>query len=183
MVTTSGATPEGQDKPPYFTPTDAIFVAVALIVGVLVVQLGMTTWGEGVKTETAKAEAEQVVAWLTEAGERRQAGKPVGVEACDAEAAIWKDCRDALFAKDGPFGGLSKPQEIGGALVTAACDRNQLDTLDSIIIEKGLPKPPDGASFIYGLIDDAEPMKQTLPLRVSVCGRGYSQIIVNELKF
>ena len=39
----------------YFGTTDAIFVLVAIVVSILVIQLGYNTWQEGVKTEITKA--------------------------------------------------------------------------------------------------------------------------------
>ena len=126
---------------------------------------------------------EQFAAWLEEAGAKRAAGEKTGVAACDADGASWNDCRDALVAKDGPMASLANVASPDSGVFAAACDRTQLDTLGTIIIEKGLPKPPDGASLIYSAIPDAEPVKDALSLRVAVCGRGYSQINVREVKF
>lgn len=179
----SAATSPETAKSAYFTLTDFIFVVVAIVVGVLVVRLGSTTWIEGMHTEATKANGEQFAAWLDDTGKKREAGEATGIAACDADGANWKDCRDALVADGGPLAGLANPASDGGQLFAAACDRGQLDTLGAIVIEKGLPKPPDGASLIYSAIADAEPVKEALPLRVAVCGRGYSQINVREVKF
>ncbi len=169
-------------KQPYFTLTDFIFVVIAIVVGILVVRLGATTWAEGMRTEASKANGEQLAAWLEEAGAKRAAGEKTGIAACDADGASWSECRDALVADDGPLASLANPAMPDGVFASA-CDRNQLDTLGTIIIEKGLPKPPDGASLVYGAMPDDEPTKDALSLRVAVCGRGYSQINVREVKF
>jgi len=184
MQAPTGATPTPDSaKQHYFTLTDFIFVVIAIVVGILVVRLGATTWTEGMHTEATKANGEQFAAWLEEAGTKRAAGEKIGVAACDADGASWAECRDALVAKDGPLASLANVASPDSGVFAAACDRAQLDTLGTIIIEKGLPKPPDGASLIYSAIPDAEPVKDALSLRVAVCGRGYSQINVREVKF
>ncbi len=184
MQAPTGATPTPDSaNQPYFTLTDFIFVVIAIVVGILVVRLGATTWTEGMHTEATKANGERFAAWLEEAGAKRTAGEKTGVAACDADGASWSDCRDALVAENGPLAGLANVTTPGGAVYSATCDRMQLDTLGAIIIEKGLPKPPDGASLVYSAIADAEPVKDALSLRVAICGRGYSQINIREVKF
>ena len=69
MQAPTGATPTPDSaKQPYFTLTDFIFVVIAVVVGILVVRLGATTWTEGMHTEATKANGEQFAAWLEEAG-------------------------------------------------------------------------------------------------------------------
>lgn len=167
----------------YFGATDALFVLIALAVAVLVVRLGAHTFTEGMHTEASKANGERLAAWIEEAGKQREAGQPTGVAACDADDATWAKCRDALSAPGGPLAGLANVAHPGGLLFSPSCDRTQLDTLGSFIIEKGLPKPPDGASLVYAAIANDEPLKDALPLRVAVCGRGYSQINIREVRF
>lgn len=170
-------------KQSYFTFTDLVFVVVAIVVGILVIRLGAHTFTEGMRTEDTKASGERIASWIEEAGKKREAGEPTGVAACDAEGASWADCRDALVAKDGPLAGLKNISNPGGSLFASACDRTQLDTLGAFIIEKGLPKPPDGASLMYSAIADDEPVKEPIPLRVAICGRGYAQINIREVRF
>ena len=174
---------EPQENRPYFSTVDAIFVIIALIVGFMVIRLGVITWSEGVHTEETKAHGEKVATWLEGAGQNREGGKPIGISACDAPEATWLSCRDALVASGGPLADLKNVAHPNGLLFSATCDRTVLETHGAIIIEKGSPKPPDGASFMYGAIADNEPIKEPIPLRVAICGRGYSQINVREVKF
>lgn len=167
----------------YFTFTDLVFVSIAVVVAILVVRLGAHTFTEGMRTEDTKVSGEHIAAWIEEAGKQREAGEPTGVPACDAEDATWAACRDALVADGAPLAGLKNVAHPGGMLFAPACDRAQLDTLGAFIIEKGLPKPPDGASLIYSAIADDEPVKAPLPLRVAICGRGYAQINIREVRF
>ena len=170
-------------KQSYFTFTDLVFVTIAVIVGILVIRLGAETFTEGMHTEDTKASGERIAAWIEEAGKKREAGEPTGVAGCDADDATWAGCRDALVAQDGPLADLKNVSNPGGVLFAAACDRAQLDTLGAFIIEKGLPKPPDGASLVYSAIADDETVKEPIPLRVAICGRGYSQINIREVRF
>jgi len=175
--------PDSDAKQTYFTFTDLVFVVVAIVVGIMVIQLGAHTFTEGMRTEHTKTSGERIAAWIEEAGKKREAGEPTGIAGCDAEGSTWASCRDALVAKDGPLADLKNVSYLGGQLFTPACDRTQLDTLGAFIIEKGLPKPPDGASLMYSAIADTEPTKDPIPLRVAVCGRGYSQINIREVRF
>ena len=170
-------------KQSYFTLTDLVFVVIAIIVGIMVIQLGAHTFSEGMRTENTKSTGERIASWIEEAGKKREAGEPTGVAGCDAEGATWASCRDALVAKDGPLADVKNISYPGGQLFSSACDRTQLDTLGAFMVEKGLPKPPDGASLMYSAIADDEPMKEPIPLRVAICGRGYSQINIREVRF
>ncbi len=183
QASSTAHSPESAAKPAYFTLTDFIFVAIAVLVGVLVIRLGAHTFAEGMHTEESKANGERLAAWIAEAGKQREAGQPTGMAACDADDATWAGCRDALVAPGGPLAGLANVAQPGGLLFSSACDRTQLATLGAFIVEKGLPKPPDGASLVYAAITDDEPLKDALPLRVAVCGRGYSQINIREVRF
>lgn len=167
----------------YFGITDAVFVIIALITGLTVVHLGTQTFNEGMHTEQTKASGEHIAAWIEAAGKQREAGEPTGVAACDSRDATWVACRDALVASGGPLAGLKNHVQPGGPLFANGCDRAQANSLGTFIIEKGLPKPPDGASLMYSAIADEESVKEPVPLRVAACGRGYSQINIREVRF
>ena len=167
----------------YFGASDAVFVIIAIVVSLTVVRLGVHTFQEGMHTEQTKDNGERLATWIEEAGKKREAGEPTGVAGCDADDATWAGCRDVLAAKDGPLAGMTNVAHPGGQLFATACDRTQFDTLGAIIVEKGLPKPPDGASLMYSPIADSEPVKEPVPLRVAICGRGYAQINIREVRF
>ena len=167
----------------YFGASDAVFVILAIVVSVMVVRLGAHTFTEGMHTEHTKASGERIAAWIEEAGKKREAGEATGISACDDSDSTWVACRDALVAGGGPLAGLKNISNPGGLLFASACDRTQVDTLGAFIIEKGLPKPPDGASLMYSAIADNEPVNEPIPLRVAICGRGYSQINIREVRF
>ena len=172
-----------QESEPYFGARDLIFVVIALIVAVMVIRLGYKTWADGMNTEQTKAQGEEIAAWMTEQGAKRAESASTGIPACDRGEGTWLACRDALVAKDGPMSKLRNQFDTKNLLFSAACDRAQLNTHGAIMIEKGLPKPPDGASLIYSPIADDEPLADPLSLRISICGRGFSTIHIAEFKF
>lgn len=167
----------------YFGLTDAIFVVIAIVVGVMVSHLGYSTYVEGANTEETKIHGEQLAVWLEQHGAARAEGKPGKVAACDAKDATWKDCVDALHAVGGPFATLSNVDDKKGKLFAAACDHNDLDSHGAIILEKGTAKVPPNSGFDYTPIADNEPINQLLPIRVSICGRAFSLIRIKEVLF
>ena len=183
MQANTGDNPSQDQQAPYFGLSDLIFVVVAIVVAAVVAQLGYHTWQDGNYTEMTKAQGEELSAWLTEQGSKRAEGQDTSVPACNRGDGKWSDCRDALVAAGGPLEKLANVFGKDNLLFAPACDRTQLNTHGSIMVEKGLPKPPDGASLIYSPIADDEPMSEVLSLRVSVCGRGFATIHVAEFKF
>lgn len=174
--------PQGQQQP-YFGARDLVFVVIAIVVAALVAQLGYRTWVDGQNTESTKAQGEAFAAWLTEEGNKRAAGEATTLAACARGEGKWSECRDAMVAPGGPFEKLTNVFSKDNVLFSPVCDRTQLNTHGAIMVEKGLPKPPDGASLIYSAIADDEPLAEPLSLRISICGRGFSTIHIAELKF
>lgn len=173
----------GQAERPYFSLSDLFFMVIAGALGIGIVQLGFATWVNGRHTESAKANGESIVSWMTEAASKRLSVGDGSVNECSGEEKNWLDCREWLVSSSGPFRGLSNQISPSNKLFSPACDRTQLDTLGAIILEKGVPKPPDGASLLYAPLADSEPLNNPLALRLSICGRGFSVIHVAEFTF
>ena len=168
---------------PYCTLSDLFFMVVACALGIGIVQLGYSTWVEGRHTESAKSTGESIVSLMTEEASKRANAGESSTNECSGEEKNWLDCREWLVSSSGPLKGLSSQISRGNKLFSPACDRTQLDTLGSIIFEKGTPKPPDGASLGYAPLSDNEPLGAPIPLRLSICGRGFSVIHVAEFTF
>ena len=173
---------DNHPQEPYFGFRDLVFVVIAIVVAALVIQLGYRTWADGQNTEATKMQGEELAAWLTEQGNKLAAGEQIELAACGRGEGKWADCRDALIAPGGPFEKLRNVFKKDNLLFSPACDRTQLNTHGAIMVEKGLPKPPDGASLIYRPLPDDEPLAEPLSLRISVCGRGFSTIHIAEFK-
>lgn len=175
---------ENKDAPAkFFGFTDAVFVIIAIVVGVLVSHLGYSTYIEGSNTEETKAHGEQLAAWMEQHGAARAEGKAGDVPACEAKDATWKNCIDALHAEGGPFAGLSNVAEKSGKIFASACGHDDPASHGAIILEKGIPKVPPNSGFDYTPIADNETLNQTLPIRVSICGRAFSLIRIKEVLF
>jgi hypothetical protein len=168
---------------PYFSLSDLFFMVIAGALGIGIVQLGYATWIDGRHTESAKSTGESIVSWMTDAASKRSPTGDGSANECSGEEKNWLDCREWLVSSSGPFRGLSNQINPSNKLFSPACDRTQLNTLGSIIFEKGTPKPPDGASLIYAPLADDEPLGGPLSLRLSICGRGFSVIHVAEFTF
>ena len=167
----------------YFGLTDAIFVIIAITVGVMVSHLGYSTYVEGANTEETKLHGEKLAAWLEQHGAARAEGKVGDIPACDAKDMTWKNCIDALHAEGGLFADLSNVDDKNGKLFAAACDHDDLGSHGAIILEKGVAKAPPNSGFDYAPIADSEPLNQLLPIRVSICGRAFSLIRIKEVLF
>lgn len=177
----SGISPESPTK--FFGVTDAIFVVLAIFIGIMVAYLGYVTFREGANTEITKLHGEKLSAWLEQHGAERAEGKAGEVHACDAKDAVWKDCIDALHAVGGPFADITNVNDKNGKLFAAACDHNDPDSHGAIILEKGVAKAAPNSGFDYAPIADNEPLKDLLPIRVSICGRAFSVIRIKEVLF
>jgi hypothetical protein len=149
----------------------------------MVSNLGYNTYKEGANTEETKLHGEKLAAWLEQHGAARAEGKAGDVPACDAEGAVWKDCIDALHAEGGPFAEMINVDDKNGKLFAAACDHEDPDSHGAIILEKGIAKAPPNSGFDYAPIADNEPLKDIVPIRVSICGRAFSLIRIKEVLF
>jgi len=168
---------------PYFTTGDLIYMVIAIVIGVAIIQLGYATWIDGRHTESSKSTGESVAAWMTDQASKRNS-PPEGLSnECGGEEKTWLNCREWMVSSSGPFKGLRNEINRGNKLFSPSCDRTQLDTLGAIIFEKGTPKPPDGASLMYAPLADDEPLGAPLALRLSICGRGFSVIHIAEFTF
>lgn len=170
--------------PSYFGAGDAVFVIIAIIVTAMVARLGYDTLHEGLNTEATKARGEAMVAWFAQHATDHGGEGTSMLPGCDGAGATWRTCREALVADDGPFAGIRNIATPGGQVFSNACDRSDLTLHGAILLEKGTPKPPDGASLAYAPLADDEPLdKGPLDLRLSICGRGFSMIHIGEFKF
>ncbi|MEO0314668.1 MAG: hypothetical protein RI928_1124 [Pseudomonadota bacterium] len=169
----------GTAAPAYFSAGDMIFVVAAIIVAVLVARLGYVTYQDGYATEMVKANGENFAKWLTEQGAARDSDKSFAP--CTGAEATWASCREALVAQGGPMSHLKNEFDKANQVFAYTCDRHQTNTHGAILLELGTPKPPDGASLQYAPIEDTTELSKATPLRVSICGRGFSVINIAEL--
>jgi hypothetical protein len=87
-----------------------------------------------------------------------------------------------MFAVGAPSAETKNNFSAKNLLFSQACDRNDLLNLGSLIFEKGTPKP-DGSGFTYSPIADDEKLEQAVPMRLTVCVRGFTSEHVSEFSF
>ena len=164
-------------------PVDYIFILVLCGITVSVTALGVHAVQEVLRMEEVKKEAEDLVQWFkTTADERKNAN--FAPAACSkAATTVWKDCLAALLDEGGPLHGKTNAFVPGRALVSKKCDQQDIDTIGTIIVEKGAI-PPGSSSYAYTAFDGTEPVNKDMVLRIIVCGRGFHLIKVqNELSW
>lgn len=169
-------------KKPYLTVGDISFLLLVLVISITMTSISYTIWQDEMSSGEAKVSSEQVVALLAEEGQKRGKSDAAPPATCDVTTMSWATCRDALFAAGGPLANTKNTFSKNNLLVAPACDRTDLHTLGALIFEKGTPKP-DGSGFAYSAIADDEKLDQALPMRLTVCVRGFTAEHVSEFTF
>ncbi|MDB5569472.1 MAG: hypothetical protein JWN93_655 [Hyphomicrobiales bacterium] len=153
------------------------FLFVATAVSVFVIYLGVHSMQESLRIEVVKRDAEAIVAWIKDVGEKRADAAFEPAECRKPGATTWQACRAALSRQGGPAFGMLNPFDATRPLFSPKCDISDISSVGSIVIDKGA-QPSGAASISYSAIDDAEPAGKALLLRVTVCGRGFHPIKV-----
>lgn len=161
-----------EPKKPYITSGDIAFLIFALLVLFILMNISYTIWKDEASSGETKENGEHVVAVFTEQGLKRGNAEANPPAVCDFSAMTWAACRDVMFAAGAPLGETKNTFSKDNLLIASACDRNDPHTLGSLIFEKGTPKP-DGSGFTYSPIADDEKLDQVVPMRLTVCVRGF----------
>ena len=169
-------------KKPYITAGDLAFLVFVLIVALTMTSISYTIWKDEKSSGESKESGEQVVAVFTEQGLKRGNAEANPPAVCDFSSMTWGACRDAMFAVGAPLAETKNNFSAKNLLFSQACDRNDLLNLGSLIFEKGTPKP-DGSGFTYSPIADDEKLEQAVPMRLTVCVRGFTSEHVSEFSF
>ncbi len=171
-----------EPKKPYITAGDLAFLVFVLIVAFTMTSISYTIWKDEKSSGESKESGEQVVAMFTEQGQKRGNTEANPPAICDFSTMTWAACRDAMFAVGAPLAEIKNNFSAKNLLFSQACDRNDLLNLGSLIFEKGTPKP-DGSGFTYSAIADDEKLDQAVPMRLTVCVRGFTSEHVSEFSF
>lgn len=177
--------------PRMFTSLDAAFIALLLTLLGTVWYLGYGSYQEITKVEKVRATAGKFVKWVEAAQAQRSAGAAVAPTACgredptaSTERLNWANCLRALQGPGQAMHGVQNPLHATAPVFSSKCDRNVLNTMGSIVVEKGVSGLNGNAQVIaYGPIGEHEPIHDELLLRVTVCGHGFTTSGVAEVKF
>lgn len=160
---------------------DYAFILFLCAITGSVLALGIHSVREVLRIEDVKKEAEDLVQWFKTTAENRKTADFAPSSCNKASTAVWKDCLAALTAEGGPLHGKTNAFEPGRSVMSRKCDQQDIDTIGTIIVEKGAI-PLGSSSYSYTPFDGTEPMNKDMILRVLVCGRGFHLIKVqNEL--
>ena len=171
-----------EPKKPYITSGDIRFLIFAMLVLFTLMNISYTIWKDEVSSGETKESGEHVVAVFTAQGQLRGNAESTPPAVCDFSSMTWAACRDAMFAVGAPLAETKNNFSTNNLLFSPACDRNDLHNLGSLIFEKGTPKP-DGSGFTYSPIADDEKLDQAVPMRLTVCVRGFTSQRVSEFSF
>lgn len=168
--------------PKYLTMTDILWIFAFFSVIMINIWFGVHNHGEARKVAETKTNAENVLLWLAEKGRIREKGQEV-LSGCDDPKGAWQDCLSALHASGGPFESFRNYLEPTGQIFSDSCNRADLKTLGSIVIEHGNPKPLDPSSMTYSKMPAAQDLNGRLPLKIFICGRSFHPMNVGEVVF
>ena len=173
-----------QDRTKHFTSVDALFLLFLLAVLIGVALIGHLSYGEGLKTEAAKANAAQLKDWFDQLEANSAKGQTNPLEACaDDGEKTWEGCQAALLSEKGPLGSAKNPFDAAQPVLGAKCDRSDLSTRGLVVVEKGTPAPPGAPPAIsFGPMENGEKLSKDLPLRILVCDKGAYALKVAEVK-
>ncbi len=203
-VTEPRSSPKGRP-----TRSDWMFLGFIGLVMASTAMLGRLTYGEGIKTNITKTNAETVLAWLVTASPHRQedtfepaacrgSNAPVlgpaeqgraepGTPSVDSrpdEAGTWRACREALAQAPFVLSTLRNPFTEGAVELRASCDPTDRSTRGAIVIQKLVATPAGSAyPFVVSPLTDRDSITRTLTLRVDICDRNGNAITSGQREF
>ncbi len=153
---------------------DYLFIFFMIGLTAACVLLAQHSIDEAIKIEEIKVMGEEVTAWMKGATDKRgeEEFEPAACRKADGHA--WSDCLAAMLEENGPLHKKDNPFHAGRALLQKKCDPSDVETIGSIIIEKGTATP--AGSFAYSTFEGTEPLAKDIVYRVLVCGRGFHVI-------
>ena len=179
MVTSAGSDSGAAPATKYFSSSDPVWLLLACALVAVNLFVSLNDFRQARHTETTRMHAQYVADLIVRLSQQRTAGKP-GPEACQP-TSMWSTCQQGLLGMDAHAATLRNLLKPGGPVFSNGCDRQRPSTLGTIVIEVGTPKPNDPESLTYAPIQDEQVMKQRLPMRVAVCGRLYSKMLIADV--
>ena len=175
--------PTNQSGPfKFLTSADIFWIVAFASVIVVNIWFGVHNYGEARKVAETKLNAEKLLDWITEKGPIREKGQEV-LLGCDDPKGTWHDCLAAASSPGGPFESFRNHLEPSGRVFSDSCDRADLSTLGSVVIERGSPKPMDPSAMTYSKMPPGQDLSVKLPLRIFICGRSFHPMNVGETIF
>ena len=163
---------------------DMLFLLLLVCITASVIGLGVMAYQEGHKTETTKQHGEAWGEFLAVNGAKRSA-PDYEIEACAAkEGNTWGDCYQALVAPGGPLDDLENPFNHMPQKWVPQCDPNDRSLRGALVMDKLVATPPGSAvPMVSSTLEESEPIDKKLQIRVTVCDKFSSSIVIGEFQF
>lgn len=181
METANSIEPISSGNPNFW---DILFLLLMASITLLIMGLGVLAYEEGHKTELVKRHGEAWGEFLSAQSDKRTQ-PDYEIEACAAkEGNTWGGCYQALVAPDGPLDGLENPFTHTPQKLAAVCDNKDRGLRGALVMDKLEATPPGSAVPVVSsqLVED-EPILKKLQIKISVCDKFSSPILVGEFQF
>jgi hypothetical protein len=163
---------------------DLLFLLLLASITLVIMGLGVLAYEEGHKTELVKHHGEAWGEFLASQSEKRtQPGYEI--EACAAlEGNTWGGCYQALVAPGAPLDGLENPFTKTPQKLAAVCDSKDRALRGALVLDKLEATPPGSAvPIVSSSLGEDEPILKKLQIKISVCDKFSSPILVGEFQF
>ena len=163
---------------------DILFLLFLTGITLLIVGLGVLAYEEGHKTELVKRHGEAWGEYLSSQSDKRTQPN-YEIEACAAiEGNTWGGCYQALVAPGAPLDGLQNPFTNTPQKLTAVCDSKDRSLRGALVMDKLEATPPGSAvPLVSSQLGEDEPILKKLQIKISVCDKFSSPILVGEFQF
>jgi hypothetical protein len=181
MESASQTLPAQSGKPNFWDWLFLLFLACATLA---VVGIGVLAYEEGHKTELIKRNGEAWGEFLAEHSAKRTTAD-YEIEACAArEGTTWGECYQALVAPGAPLDDLNNPFFDTPQKLVAQCDPNDRSLRGALVMDKVVATPPGSAvPVVSSPLEESEPIDKKLQIRVTVCDKFSSPIVIGEFSF
>jgi hypothetical protein len=163
---------------------DILFLIFLTGITLLIVGLGILAYEEGHKTELVKRHGETWGEFLSSQSDKRTQPN-YEIEACAAkDGNTWGGCYQALVAPGAPLDGLENPFTQMPQKLAPVCDSKDRGLRGALVMDKLEATPPGSAVPVVSsqLVED-EPILKKLQIKISVCDKFSSPILIGEFQF
>ena len=173
--------PASDGKPTFF---DWLFILTLGLAVLGVVWVGHLAYNEGVKTELTKRHGEVWLEWLKKASSHRAEADFEPQVCARAQGRTWGPCLAWLTSVEGPMAGQSNAFTGEPLKLALKCDMSDRGMVGLLVLERLTPTPPGSAvPVVVDPLTEADSIKDTMSVRVTVCDKGAGPIKIGETEF
>ena len=170
------------------------FLGLLVVALVCVFLSGRFAYREAALFQQAKDNGSALLHWATAVAAASEGRPALSPQVCqqpdapfEAQAEVvpltWAQCREQLWAGQGPMAGLANPFGAQAPIWIGGCERGHYADRGALVVEKGSASPPGfPPSVSYATLGDDEPLAKGVMLRVVVCDPSGYGVRVGEVK-